>query len=490
MDDNLFSKINQGLSHCLPSTGASSLSTIDNQLLTLKRNTIVDLGTLPQSSWLSHQYLQLNHKDLVLLNDPYSGNSHLQSMTLVAGLRDPLTNHAIRGDNKSQFLLAHRFWFKPRVIHTLNIDEEGVRIPPTPLYHEGQFNQQLLDGVSAHPLSPPGFSDRVQTETKKLLQHIDLLSPMFRSFELTESELRAYLRESKKRFIQLVEGFRHTETYKEHKLTDGSYIKLAITMKSSKVIFDFSGTEESKVIALTDGATVSACLYSLYQFLPSNTPINSGILQNIEVITPTQSTVSAKFPRSVFLGMTEGVQWLSHFILQSLQEFASDGLKLAESPSIQSSFEIQFQSGQIFYDDIQSGQGATNFKNGLPGTNIENRLDLNPCLEKIEALYPLRFQSITERIRSGGSGHYQGGNGLSKFIDILEAGTLRWSTFEPLARPQGVEGGQAGASLEFYVLRSGEKISLIHEKQFSLKKGDTLAILSPGGGGFGQLKPS
>lgn len=488
MKDFDFSKFKMGIHNTLICNSACSISTDENQLLALRNKTIVDIGTLPQAAWLSHQYLNLGDGDLVLLNDPYSGNSHLHSMTIVVGFKSPLKVGRGQKSNSTNYLLSHRFWFKPRVFLTESIEEEGVRIPPTPLYHQGQFNQQLLDGVAAHPLCPPGFAERVQSEAKKVQSNVQSLGPVFEHFDLSDANLRAYLRSSKKRFQSLLEQFQSREIQLEHQFTDDTMLKLRIAVTSGCITFDFSGTESSNSIALTDGATLSACLHSLLQILPEETPINSGLLQGINVITPTNSTVSAKYPKPVFLGFTEGVQWLSHFVHHGLSQLNPEQPLSAESSTTQGSFEIQFQSGSVFFENILSGLGATQESPGISGHTWENRLDLNPCIEKVEKMYPIRYQSISIRERSGGQGLFGGGDGIAKYIEILQPSILKWRSFEPSVRPQGADGGQAGAAFEFYLVRGEQKIPLLENSEFKLGVGDKIALLSSGGGGYG--KPS
>ena len=117
----------------------AALTTADGQTIYLKYTSTGDIGTLPHSAEVSHRYLQIQDFDMVLLNDPYSGGSLLTSPTLVMGMS--------LKPGKADFLVTTRITLPPHSGPHKTIDDEGLRIPPSPLMTQGQLNDALLNAL-------------------------------------------------------------------------------------------------------------------------------------------------------------------------------------------------------------------------------------------------------------------------------------------------------------------------------------------------------
>jgi N-methylhydantoinase B len=55
-------------------------------------------------------------------------------------------------------------------------------------------------------------------------------------------------------------------------------------------------------------------------------------------------------------------------------------------------------------------------------------------------------------------------------------------------KPWGIEGGHGGATGEYILVREGEETKLPSKCTVVIKRGDTLIIRTPGGGGYGDPK--
>ena len=111
----------------------------NGDLIALKYETLADIGTLSASAVSVLRYLPLKMGELAILNDPYSGGTVLSHVTLVTPLSDASSSAMGAG-----LFLAFRIGFRPRLVMTNSLEEEGLRIPPTPLAHNRKINLMII----------------------------------------------------------------------------------------------------------------------------------------------------------------------------------------------------------------------------------------------------------------------------------------------------------------------------------------------------------
>ena len=121
----------------------------EGNIFALHYETLADLGTLGTAASTVLKYFPMSKKDVVIVNDPYSGGTVLSTLSLVTAL------------NENLFLIARK-GFRPRLILAQKLDEEGLRIPPTPLVQNGQINVPILEAMSEHPQAPEFFKERTE----------------------------------------------------------------------------------------------------------------------------------------------------------------------------------------------------------------------------------------------------------------------------------------------------------------------------------------
>ncbi|MDQ4082097.1 MAG: hydantoinase B/oxoprolinase family protein, partial [Actinomycetota bacterium] len=139
-------------------------------------------------------------------------------------------------------------------------------------------------------------------------------------------------------------------------------------------------------------------------------------------------------------------------------------------------------SGWTYYETIGGGQGASSRGPGASGVHVGMSNTLNTPVEALELEYPLRVERYELRRGSGGDGRHPGGDGIVRAIRVLEPATVSLLTDRRRHRPQGAEGGGAGALGENRV--NGELVSAKMTRE--LRAGDAVEIATPGGGGWGR----
>ncbi len=111
---------------------------------------------------------------------------------------------------------------------------------------------------------------------------------------------------------------------------------------------------------------------------------------------------------------------------------------------------------------------------------------LNTPVEALEYAYPLRILRYEIRRGSGGAGHFHGGDGIRRDVEVLVDCQVTLLTERRSYPPYGLAGGGPGQVGENVLIREGKEIPLPGKGIVALKTGDILSIRTPGGGGYGK----
>src|SRR4029079_18840113 len=138
-----------------------------------------------------------------------------------------------------------------------------------------------------------------------------------------------------------------------------------------------------------------------------------------------------------------------------------------------------------YYETIGGGQGACPDADGPSGVHVAMSNTLSTPAEALALGAPLRGARYELRSGSGGTGGHRGGDGVVGELRVLEPRRLSPLTQRRAVAPRGSRGGgdaQRGRSF-----LNGEELSAI--ANLDLEPGDLLRIETPGGGGWGEVRP-
>lgn len=113
----------------------------------------------------------------------------------------------------------------------------------------------------------------------------------------------------------------------------------------------------------------------------------------------------------------------------------------------------------------------------------------NTPVEALERAFPLRVLRQTLARGTGGQGRSAGGDGILRELQVLVDATVTLITERRQSAPWGLAGGQDGSRGENWLLPQGDEsqaVRLLDKCTLSLKAGDVLRIVTPGGGGWGE----
>lgn len=132
------------------------------------------------------------------------------------------------------------------------------------------------------------------------------------------------------------------------------------------------------------------------------------------------------------------------------------------------------------------GMGARPGKDGLSVTSFPSGIQ-NVATEVIESVSPVFFQSRELRTDSGGAGKYRGGLGQEIKFQVRGSGEAQVSSMYDRIKfpPRGIHGGGAGRGGAVFGREGREFPS---KGRFHVAPDETVTMLLPGGGGFGDPK--
>ncbi len=440
--------------------------------------------------------------DVVMLNDPYAGGTHLPDVTLVApvflpGERAPFgyvanrAHHAdIGGSSAGSMPLATEIY------------QEGLRIPPLRLVARGA----IVDDVLRLFIS----NTRVEEERRGdlLAQVAALRLGQRRLCELVKrggrrQTLRAMtaVQNYSARLLsaalrRLPQGVYRAEDWMDDDGAGTVRIPVRVTVRvgNGRAVIDFSGTAAQVAggVNANYAVTVAAVLYVFQALAGATIPANAGLMRPLRIIAPPGTLVNARFPAAVAGGNVETSQRIVDVLLKALADAAPDRIPAASSGSMNNlalgGYDPIRGRAFAYYETIAGGGGGGPDRPGASGVHTHMTNTLNTPVEALEAEYPLRVTRYGLRPGSGGRGRHRGGDGVVREIHFLVPGQVTLLTERRRIRPYGLRGGEAGHAGRNLLIRRNKARVLSGKICLRVEPSDRVCILTPGGGGWGRRR--
>jgi len=451
----------------------------------------VHLGAMPESvaAVIAHDPAV---DDVWLLNDPFTGGSHLPDLTLIS----PVTMTGEDGIDGFAATRAHHSdvgGMRPGSMpaDSRDILQEGIVIPPVRLVRAGELDDELWELLLANVRTP----DVRRGDLRAQLAAGDLGRRRLR--ELAERRGPDTVRTA---FAETIAyGERRTREALEA-LPDGCWraageiegdgvrdedipLRVRAEIAGSEMTVDFAGSAEQ-----VDGnvncplaVTRAACCFVLRVLLGADAPANAGTYAPLTVLAPEASVVSATRPAAVVAGNVETSQRIAAVLLAALAD-AVEGLP-AEGHGTMNNVVIGGR-GWTYYETVGGGQGAGPEAAGDSGVHVGMTNTLNTPVEALELELPLRVERSELRAGSGGEGRHRGGDGVERSIRVLEPATVSLLCDRRRHRPRGADGGSDGALGESLI----DAETMAPKATRELAAGQLVTLLTPGGGGWGAAR--
>jgi len=474
----------------------------------------VHLGSMPLSVAASIQAFtpqattsllerKLEPGDMVLLNDPYRGGTHLPDITLVSPvfIETPSTNHLLIGFVASRAHHSDVGGMAPgSMTIAREIYQEGIIIPPVKIYQAGKLNQDVLDLLLANVRTPDERLGDLQAQVAANQRGVTRLTELVERYGLEEvtifmAELQAYSERMTRNLLQGLPDGRYLflDYLDDDGISDERIpIQVEIHKDGDQATVDFTGSasQVKGSVNAVKAITLSAVYYVFRCLIGLDVPNNSGCLVPIRLIAPQGSIVNSRHPAAVAGGNVETSQRIVDVLFGAMYQ-AAPGLVPAASQGTMNNLTIggwdkRKDAPFAYYETIGGGMGARPVADGPSAVHSHMTNTLNTPIEAIEFEYPLRVLCYEIRQGSGGGGLYRGGNGIRRDIQVLNDAQVSLISERRKMHPYGLAGGEPGQCGVNLLYRDGVPITLDGKGRYDLNSGDILSINTPGGGGYGK----
>ena len=451
----------------------------------------VHLGSLGICVRTLQEKINMKDGDVIVTNHPGYGGSHLPDITLVSPVffKGRLAGYLANRGHHAEIGGMLPGSMPPQAT---SLEEEGVVIDPTYLVEKGVSNWEsirrtLLDAPYPTRAIEENMADLNGALASIRLGHTrmkDLLEKF--GFETVTNFMTQIRDHAHQALVEALVPFENKELKATEYLDNGAILNVSVSIKNSKVVFDFSGTSEEQKdnFNATPAITTSAVLYVLRLIANQDIPLNEGLLQSVEIVLP-HSLLNPDFSRPpsecppVVGGNTETSQRLVDTLVKAFQlSGCSQGTMN----------NLLFGNDTFgYYETIGGGSGAGFGFHGADGVHhhMTNTRITDP--EIMELKYPVLVNEFSIRKGSGGTGRWRGGDGIIRKMTFKEPVELTILSQHRKQAPFGMEGGHSGEKGDQWIQRSNnEKTPLSGCDSSTIDPGDQIVIMTPGGGGYGN----
>lgn len=430
--------------------------------------------------------------DVVALNNPFNGGTHLPDITVITPVFDQAGREILffvgsRGHHADIGGLTPG----STPPNSAMLEDEGVVIDDFLLVEQGRFREAEFRALLASARYPARSPDVNVADIKAQVaaneKGVQELSRAIAEFGL--GTVGAYMRhvmdnaeESVRRVLDRLPDGAFATT-----IDDGTPLVVAVRVdrEGRRAVIDFTGTGPQRPNNFNAPAAVcrAVVLYAFRCLVGEDIPLNDGCLKPLEIVAPEGSLLN---PRgggpgggaAVVAGNTEVSQMTCNALLAALGACAS-----AQATMNNLLFgDADYQ----YYETVCGGTGAGP---GFDGTGPVQTHMTNTRMtdaEILELRYPVRLEEFAIRRGSGGAGRWHGGDGARRRIRFLRPMEAVIVASRRTVAPHGLQGGADGAAGRQWVERAdGGTQWLGGSDSARLAAGDVLGLETPGGGGWG-----
>jgi N-methylhydantoinase B len=444
--------------------------------------------------------------DVLLLNDPYRGGTHLNDVTVIFPVFDEAGRMMIFPAVRAHWVDVGGMVPGSYSGLSTNIYQEGVRIPPIKIWERGVPNRSAMTLLMANmriPIERQGdlnasigacriAADRVRRLVDKY-GHEVVADCIRIHLDRTERRLRA-------RIAELPDGDYDYEDYLEF-YNDGKLdpvlARLKLTVAGDRIVADFTGSNVQVPGVVNNSLAVAGAgvFVAIKSTLDPGGAINEGAFRPIRFEAPTGTifNVALDAPagahgevrkRAVSLGLGA--------LAQVIPEKVSGDLSGSSFPNAIGGWNPRRNRPFVYYEVPAGGNGGLSDSDGASTfVNVDfGNLPSIHNAESIENEMPLFVESCALRTDGGGPGKFRGGAGMVRRVRLLEA-EAQYSVLSDrgVIPPWGIAFAGAGLPYHVSVEREGQTFEFDTPGKVTghpIVRDDVVVMRSSGGGGYGD----
>lgn len=448
---------------------------------------------------------EIEEGDIFLMNDAYRLGNHLPEMTVVVPvyIRDELLFYTVAR--------AHHHDVGGPTPGSMNarsnsIFAEGIRIPPVKLFEKGKLNKALVETIKLNVRDPEVLWSDLMAEIgacnvgKKRL--IEALENKYSNDEIRVIVTRV-LDAAEKQCREEIRKVSNGKYYAEYAMDndgindDPVTFRATVIVEDEEIVVDYTGTDpqaegaKNCTLATTYSGTQVAVLWALSGVIPRN----SGAFRAVKIIAPEGTLVNPLPPAAVGMCTLPPACAMMGAVLKAFST--------ADPNRVPAGFFSVFTAGyggidprtqKLFIGWLFSalgGGGGHSHRDGddfvAPISNYNGIVV--PNIETDEVNFPIKTLRHEYLADTGGAGKHRGGNGVEYTIEFRGVDPDVSVFGDGAVIPAfGIHGGKAGGLNKGYLNygKPEEKKLSSNEGWNRAKSGETVTVLSAGGGGWGD----
>ena len=447
----------------------------------------------------AHPVDSLRPGDAILHNDPLLGSGHLPDFFLVqpafaggqlAGFVANILHHTDVGGQRpgSQAVEGIFDYF-----------QEGIRIPPTKVWTEGQEQAGIVGIIGANTRTPDKVLGDLRAQRAALrvgeLRLVELaerhgidtlLACMAEIMDRTEQTIRDRIRD-------IPDGVYPFEDFMDDcgPGTDPLRVFVTVTIDGDRARLDFTGSSPQTESGLNSylNYTKSYSYAAIKCLTDPFGPMNEGALRPVDITAEEGSFLNPRPPAG---GGPRAILCYRTFeaVLGALAPALPDRVVAAGSHFANPTFggwDRRRRRRFVNYELVLSGTGARPTKDGVEAMCSAFNASNIP-VEAQEANHPVLVERFGLVQDSAGAGRFRGGCGIRRDIRFLaDDGKFTNLSDRHRFRPYGLFGGQPG-ELGRTIINVGEpsEREVPSKASTTFEYGDVISFQQSGAGGYGD----
>lgn len=472
---------------------SAAVFTSEGEMLAQAEHIPVHLGSMPASVAAVIDRFGTDPEPGIqyAVNDPFHGGTHLNDLTLVRPVHVDgrlvawvanRAHHADVGGEAPGSMPAH----------ATRVDQEGIVVPPMIAVRNSLWTEQFVVPfleATRTPVERRGdLAAQLGANEAGAIRLADLISRY--GITMHQSMSRALMTYGERRMRAAVAGLPDgTSAFTDHMEWQGELIPITaeITVRGDELTADMSASADQVQgnINAVRAVTGSCLSYAVRVATDPHIPATGGALRPLHLVTRPGSVVDAVAPAAVAAGNVETSQRISDAMLGALAVFAPDRVPAAGQGTMNN--VLIGNERFAYYETVAGGQGARPSRDGQSGIQTGMTNTKNTPITSLDTHYPFSITRYRLRRDSGGSGAFNGGDGIERGIRFNEPATVSLMGERRLTAPWGLSGGDDGAVGEDWLVSvMGGRTRLPSKCTVEVQPGDELIVLTPGGGGWGH----
>ena len=443
----------------------------------------------------------LSEGDIYLVNDPFTGGTHLSDVGVVKPI--------FAGGELVAFAIAVSHWTElgGTVLGSLSpaateIYHEGLRFPALRIHRDNQPLEDMYAVIAANVRMPKETLGDINASVASVNVAEARIQELFKRYG-REAVVRTFAhligqseKVSRATIAALPDGVYEAEDW-----IDGTSfsqervpIRIAVGIAGEDITFDFTGSSpmQKGPYNCSRGALLSAVKTVFKAMVGPHAPSNEGWFRALHVIVPEGTVFSATYPHAVgwCIEIMEQAQELAW---KALAPLAPDRFSVGNYMSISATFvcgnEPTTGNPFVIIEPHIGGWGATDSWDGASALIAPIDGDTyNYSIELLEAKYPVRCRRYALNVEGGvGPGRFRGGYGVVREYEILADDVIFYAGVgHSIERPWGLEGGGQGSVNYVEVHSNGGSWRRARVRETPIGRGDLIRIVTGGGGGHGD----